>query len=123
MTHYSFKPIFIVGNSRSGTTLMVRILGKNKNVYGFKELHFFEQLWTKANEENNLSRSDAENLGAKLIAIQREGYLFHKNPVKYISESRVMLKDVMDKELTMSKVYSTFLIYETFNNNKKFPMG
>lgn len=36
--------IFIVGNSRSGTTMMGRILGNHTDVFTFHELHFFEQL-------------------------------------------------------------------------------
>lgn len=121
MTPSLFQPIFIVGNSRSGTTLMARILGTSPYIYALNELHFFEQLWTETNEKKNLSRSDAENLGAKLIAIQRERYLYYKNPAKYLAESRSMLKEIADRELTMSKVYSTFLTYETIKNNKKLP--
>lgn len=36
--------IFIVGNSRSGTTMLGRILGKSTYVHTFDELHFFEFL-------------------------------------------------------------------------------
>jgi len=38
------KKIFIVGNSRSGTTMLARILGNHDNVFTFHEIHFFEQL-------------------------------------------------------------------------------
>lgn len=37
------KIIFVVGNSRSGTTMMGRILGNHSKVHTFGELHFFEQ--------------------------------------------------------------------------------
>ncbi|WP_415182076.1 sulfotransferase family protein [Phaeovulum sp.] len=40
--------IFVVGNSRSGTTLMGRILGAHPQVNTFEELHFFENLITPA---------------------------------------------------------------------------
>ncbi|MGY8989337.1 MAG: sulfotransferase, partial [Flavobacteriales bacterium] len=40
------KKIFVVGNSRSGTTMMGRIIGKHSSVFTFKELHFFGQLWS-----------------------------------------------------------------------------
>ena len=33
--------IFIVGNSRSGTTMLGRMLGKNSKVFSFPELHLF----------------------------------------------------------------------------------
>ncbi|WP_263786843.1 sulfotransferase [Salinibacter grassmerensis] len=37
---------FVVGSSRSGTTMMGRILGRHPAVYTFHELHFFEQMWS-----------------------------------------------------------------------------
>lgn len=36
--------IFIVGNSRSGTTMLGRALGKHSDIYTFEESHFFEQM-------------------------------------------------------------------------------
>ena len=36
------RQIFIVGSSRSGTTMMGRILSNHKDVFTFKELHFLE---------------------------------------------------------------------------------
>ncbi|MBK9638971.1 MAG: sulfotransferase [Bacteroidetes bacterium] len=33
--------IFVVGNSRSGTTMLGRMLGRNSRVYKFPELHLF----------------------------------------------------------------------------------
>ncbi|MFI5135892.1 MAG: sulfotransferase, partial [Chitinophagales bacterium] len=38
--------IFVVGNSRSGTKMMGRILGNHEKVHAFPEMHFFEQLWS-----------------------------------------------------------------------------
>ena len=40
------KQIFVVGSSRSGTTMMGRILGNHSDVFTFKELHFFGTIWT-----------------------------------------------------------------------------
>jgi hypothetical protein len=34
--------ICIVGNSRTGTTMLGRILGRNSAIHTFSELHFFE---------------------------------------------------------------------------------
>lgn len=41
---YDSMILFIVGNSRSGTTMLGRILGNHSQVYTFGELHFFEQM-------------------------------------------------------------------------------
>ena len=67
--------IFIVGNSRSGTTMFSRILNNHDEIFSFHEIHFFEEL-VSANELNKAISSDnASILLAKLISIQRIGYL------------------------------------------------
>ncbi|MGY8951594.1 MAG: sulfotransferase, partial [Flavobacteriales bacterium] len=46
------KQIFIVGSSRSGTTMMGRILANHSDIFTFKELHFFGTIWTNNSESN-----------------------------------------------------------------------
>ena len=58
------KQIFIVGNSRSGTTMLGRILNNHSEVFTFKELHFFYTLWSG---KEILSYSESINLLAKLF--------------------------------------------------------
>ena len=58
----NFPMIFIVGNSRSGTTMMGRILGNNPNVFTFHELHFFEQLWSTRDSNRLFSKKKGEKL-------------------------------------------------------------
>ncbi|MEZ5023383.1 MAG: sulfotransferase [Chitinophagales bacterium] len=69
------KAIFIVGNSRSGTTMMLRILNNHSQVYGLNELHFFEQLWSSADKNKEISKEEAITLAAKLLFVQRDGYI------------------------------------------------
>ena len=45
--------IFIVGNSRSGTTMMRRVLGNHPAIFMLEELHFFEQLWSTSDKEKS----------------------------------------------------------------------
>ena len=52
------KQIFVVGNSRSGTTMMGRILGNHPDIFTFKELHFFGQLWCSNETNNRLNRKE-----------------------------------------------------------------
>lgn len=39
------RPIFVTGSSRSGTTLVARMLGNHEDVHTLRELHFVEELW------------------------------------------------------------------------------
>lgn len=63
----TFRPVFIIGNSRSGTTLMSKILRRNADIHGFRELHFFEGLWAMARGGRALDRHQALELAVRLV--------------------------------------------------------
>ena len=67
-------PIFVVGASRSGTTLMSRILDRHPSVFSFRELHFFGHLWSRESEDDVLPTPDADTLAARLLSHQRDGF-------------------------------------------------
>ncbi len=115
------KTIFVVGNSRSGTTMMGRIMGLNKRVFTFNELHFFEELWSPKSGKNFLSITRAIRLTGKLITIQRGGYLLQKDPKFYFDEARKIVENLKKKEdrLWAIDIYKEFLIYETKKNGKQ----
>ena len=47
-------PIFIVGNARSGTSLLRRIIGSHSDVVIPMELHYFNRYWRRAGRDNAL---------------------------------------------------------------------
>ncbi len=112
-----FRPIFVVGNSRSGTTLMGTILGRHASVFRFEELHFFEELWSATNSQASCSDEEAAILTAKLFDIQRNGYLTRENWEDFLEESRALVKDISEPR-SPAKVFSAFLDYETRLQNK-----
>lgn len=116
-----FSPIFIVGNSRSGTTLMGSILGLNSDVFTFEELHFFGTLWSPSDRDKQLTIKQAEMLTAKLLAIQDKDVISHQDPQLFIPEAKTLLSQLEAKSYTATDVFQTFLIYIAQKNSKHFP--
>ena len=116
-----FRPLFIVGNSRSGTTMLGRILGNHPDIYKFNELHFFEQLWNPEGSKTFLSNKDAEFLAAQLLAIQRDGYLSKKDKFRYLKEAKTIIDLNRKKTLYIADVFKFFLQYETNKNGRRIP--
>ena len=112
--------IFVVGNSRSGTTMMGRILGKHPEVYTFGELHFFGQRCAPP-FSSKLLRANALKLAAALCCVQREGYRTHGNPRSFIKEAEVFLKGLPAYPETPAHLFSAFLYHETSENGKTIP--
>ncbi len=115
------KPLFVVGNSRSGTTLMGRILGKHPKIYTFGELHFFGQLCSPTIVSHFLSPKMAEELAAQLFCIQREGYRTHGGPRRYREVARSFLRTLCKFPETPAALFLSFLRYETTKNKKSIP--
>ena len=63
----SISYVFIVGNSRSGTTMMSRVFGNHPEIHAFNELHFFGNL-----EGRQLKYAD---LAKELLDIERSNFL------------------------------------------------
>ena len=116
------KPlVFIVGNSRSGTTMMGRIVGKHSEIFTFHELHFFEQLWTAQEQNDCISQNEAEQLAARLLCIQRDGYLNQKDSNCFLSEAKEIVAKTHAQNLTSASIFKKFLLYESALHNKVIP--
>lgn len=112
--------IFVVGNSRSGTTMMGRILGKHPDVYTFGELHFFGQLCAPP-FSSAMRPANASKLAAALCCVQREGYRTHGNPSRFLKEAEVFLKGLPAYPETPGQLFSAFLHHEATENGKPMP--
>lgn len=116
----NFRPIFVVGNSRSGTTLMARILGRHPAVFTMEELHFFEELWSPDSDYLHFTREKALQLTSRLLNIQRNGYLNQKNTQSFIQEAEKIIEN-LPKEVSPPLVFSAVLNYETNLHQKTIP--
>ena len=116
----SDRIIFVVGNSRSGTTMMGRILGNHSDVFTFDELHFFGQLWSPT-QSLEMHLLDAEELAAKLFCIQRIGYRQHGNTDQFRQESQKFCEELSEQPISPTDLFSSFLKYEANLNGKSIP--
>ncbi len=116
-----FQPIFVVGNSRSGTTLMGNILGLNNDVFTFEELHFFGTLWSQSDRHKTLTLNQAKALAAKLLAIQDEDVISHKDPKLFADEAKIVIDQLSTQSYTATDILQTFLTYTAEKNQRKIP--
>lgn len=68
-----FTPVFIVGSSRSGTTMMNRILGQHPEVAAFNELHYLGAVWDVEAPLLKISSGKAVDFAALLLMHIRNG--------------------------------------------------
>lgn len=99
------KQIFVVGSSRSGTTMMGRILGNHKNIFTFNELHFFGTIWTNQSSKE-LSKKEQIDLLSRLLCIQENGLFDQKNIADFNPKAKSILQN---KNCDALEVYELFL--------------
>lgn len=111
--------LFITGNSRSGTTMMSRILGNHEAVFSFQELHFFDEQVPGGDPDAILSTEAATNLYAKLCSIQRNGYFGDHKVEPFWKEANAAVNEM--PSLRAIDVYLKFILTETKLNRKTIP--
>ena len=97
--------VFIVGSSRSGTTMMSRILENNASIFTFRELHFFSRVCTHP-LTTSMSKKKCTILLAKLICVQKNSIFYIKKYMSYYEEASVLLS-----ERSIDKPIEIFLFF------------
>jgi hypothetical protein len=103
--------IFVTGNSRSGTTMMGRVLNNHTLIHTFQELHFFDEMVSEADLDKGLNSEMATELFSRLLSVEREGYFGSRNIEKYKDESSKVLHGAEGH--TGREIYGLFLNYIT----------
>ena len=70
-----YKYIFSIGNSRSGTTLLSKVIGRFPDTCTLDEVHFFERYFTADDFELKVDRDRAIEILSSLFKTQGMGYL------------------------------------------------
>ena len=115
------KTLFIVGNSRSGTTMLMRIFNNHSEVHSINEPHFFEKNWSNTNKENFLDKTKAIELFSSLLFVQREGQHKEIDLRLYFEESKIEVDKFYTELTNKVNVYDHFLFYETKKSEKSIP--
>ncbi len=110
--------IFVVGSSRSGTTLLARVLGRHPDVFTLKELHFFEQLWVPRRVSEALSDAQALRLASVLYRNQRAGLLSPTPAGAYVRPALALLKE---RRMTAPELFQAFVYAETRAHGRLYP--
>ena len=93
MDNNTYKSIFIVGSSRSGTTMLSRMLGSHSQIHAFEELHFFNLLNTKDQSAKSLIK-----VLNRLFEVERNGSFFDDSDgFQYEAESLDMVNNLLHK--------------------------
>lgn len=115
--------IFIVGNSRSGTTMLGRVFDRHSQVHTFDELHFFEhQVDAKTIRDGSTWSVDRRiALLERLLTTEREyRHLFAKvKKGQYKAQAEIILS--LAKGEDPISVYEAFLISESIEHGKSIP--
>lgn len=108
------RVIFIVGSSRSGTTMTARLIGTNPAVFALNELHFFEQEWQESDAGHKIGAGAARDLLLKLFSTQRDGYFFRHLNERYAAEAASLMArhGVQDGTHEKNEIFSMFVQHE-----------
>lgn len=115
------KIIFIVGSSRSGTTMLGRVFGKSSQVHTFGELHFFEQMINDriVSQRNCWDDIKLVSMLERLITSARDGLFSPVSRGRYSNDAKIILSLCTEKDPV--SVYERFLREETKKNGKCIP--
>lgn len=114
--------VFVVGCSRSGTTLLGRLLGNHSEIFTFHELHFFEDLCNTSDLSSPTAKERALRVLCELFSRQRQGLLVpEREPLGFRKDAASVLNESARSQLTLSEIYVSFLKHETELNQKRIP--
>jgi len=103
--------------------MLSRILGLNKEVYTFQEIHFFERMIASNELNDTVTEKKAIDILNQLIGIEVEGFYKQADITIYSNESKEILSDsnLIGNEFKAIDVYNAYLTYWTKKKGKTIP--
>ena len=106
LTSDTIPMVFVTGASRSGTTMLARVLGSHSAIFTFKELHYFGDLVEPQEANRKITYSQSVGLATSLIARILRG-LWSNQPT--VDERRIakMIVDRLNlEEMTPGSIFA-----------------
>ena len=110
--------IFIVGNSRSGTTMLGRMLGKNSKVFSFPELHLFGPCIPHGKELEIIEKDTAIKIFCWLLDVSLNGFHHKRSPELYVEQATSLANLFFKENVDAWDAYLYFVNYKTYENGK-----
>jgi hypothetical protein len=85
--------IFIVGNSRSGTTMLSRMLNNHSRIFCLKETHFYNRWIKNKNSNTTVNQKKAIEILASLVSMQEEDYQQINLKTEYLNFSKKLISN------------------------------
>jgi omega-hydroxy-beta-dihydromenaquinone-9 sulfotransferase len=120
---YSMKSkneiIFIIGNSRSGTTMLSRILNNHEQITSFNELHFFNDI-VKKPLLDKITLTSAIDIANKLQNRIDNDVWSKINNSEYTSLSKKVIGDIDEDMLNSFTVFDAVMNYQRKINKTRY---
>lgn len=117
----SGKLIFVVGNSRSGTTLLGRMLGRGHTVHKFPELHLFGRCVAHGKELEPQTREQSIRIFTWLADVAERKLHAERMPELFKERARQLTDTYYREGKDAWDLYSDFVMDETAKQGKTVP--
>lgn len=121
MSHDSPSLIFVTGASRSGTTLMSVVLGKNSQILCMNETHFFGECWDPRSLADDFSEGSLEHATATLFARLERGILKAQITEEDRGKARTFLAGLPAQKRNPADVYLAVVTQTASDAGKAIP--
>jgi len=105
----SLRPIFVIGNSRSGTTVMWNMLGRSPSVASVRETDFYESFAGPRSSDETLTREEAVRVWERLEQTQTRGLFYMVREQEEIEVAREMVDQHSLEGADPGRLYGAFL--------------